>query len=189
VGAYLYADFCSGNIWAATESGGSWTSRLLVDTPYFISTFGEDVDGELYVGTLSGSIFRVVAGPTSFYALTPCRVADTRLAPGPSGGPALPANSFRSFPTAGVCSIPATARMVAINVTVAQPGDVGDLRLFPFGDITPTASTINFVANRARANNAVVALGLDGRLVVRCDMPAGSTATTHFLFDVFGYFQ
>jgi hypothetical protein len=189
VGTYLYADFCSGNIWGASESGGSWTARLLIDSPYFVSTFGEDMNGELYVGTLSGSIFRVAAGLTRFYPLTPCRVADTRLPPGPSGGPAIAANSFRSFPTAGICGVPADARTVAINVTVASPGDVGDLRLYPLGDIVPTVSTLNFSAGRNRANNAVVGLGLGGRLVVQCDMPSGSTATTHVLFDVFGYFR
>jgi hypothetical protein len=189
VGSYVYADFCSGFIWGATEKAGNWTSRLMLDSPYSISTFGEDVNGELYVGTLGGDIYRVMQPPMSFYTVAPCRVADTRSPTGPSGGPPLEANGSRSFPTTGICSIPDTARAVAVNVTVTQPGDVGNLRLHPFGTPLPDASTINFVANQTRANNAIVALGLGGRLAVRCDMPAGSTATTHFLFDVFGYFQ
>jgi hypothetical protein len=189
VGTYVYADFCSGYVWGASESGGNWTARLMLDTPYFISTFGEDVNGELYAGTLAGTVYRLVQGPTRFHTLPPCRVADTRNAPGPSGGPALQANTSRSFPTIGICGIPATARAVAINVTVTQPGDVGNLRLHPFGEALPDASTINFAANQTRANNAIVGLGLSGRLAVRCDMPLSPTATTHFLFDVTGYFQ
>jgi len=29
----------------------------------------------------------------------------------------------------------------------------------------------------------------DGQVTVKCDMPAGSTGATHFVLDVFGYFQ
>ena len=189
VGTYVYGDFCGRTIFGASESGGTWTSRLMQFSPFPISTFGEDVNGELYLGSLAGTVYRIVPGPTRFHTLPPCRVADTRNAPGPSGGPALAANTSRSFPTIGICGIPATARAVAINVTVTQTGDVGNLRVHPFGEALPTASTINFVANQTRANNAIVGLGLAGRLAVRCDMPPGSTATTHFLFDVTGYFQ
>jgi len=36
----------------------------------------------------------------------PCRVADTREAPGPSGGPELEAGTVRTFPVANTCGIP-----------------------------------------------------------------------------------
>jgi glucose/arabinose dehydrogenase len=50
-GMYLYADYCSGVISGATQAGdGTWQSRSLLDAPFTISTFGEDVNGELYVG-------------------------------------------------------------------------------------------------------------------------------------------
>jgi hypothetical protein len=55
--------------------------------------------------------------------------------------------------------------------------------------VAPLASSINFALGRTRANNAIGALGADGQLTVRCDMPAGSTAVTHFLADVTGYFE
>ena len=48
-GMYLYADFCTGKIWGATETGSTWTTRLLLDVTFPISTFGEDVNGELYL--------------------------------------------------------------------------------------------------------------------------------------------
>jgi glucose/arabinose dehydrogenase len=48
-GAYLYGDYCSGTIWKATQSGASWLSNPLFTTTIRISSFGEDVDGELYV--------------------------------------------------------------------------------------------------------------------------------------------
>lgn len=126
---------------------------------------------------------------SDFYTLDPCRVADTRDAAGNSGGPALQANTTRTFPAAGLCGIPADAVAIAINVTVVGETDTGDLRLYPAGGSTPTASTINFAANHVRANNAIVPLGTGGQIDVRCDMPAGSVGTTHFLFDVSGYFK
>ncbi len=48
-GTYLYADFCSGRIWGATEAGGSWTATELLDAGFQVSSFGEDEAGELYV--------------------------------------------------------------------------------------------------------------------------------------------
>ena len=59
-GIYLYGDFCSGRIWGLQRSGGSWINQLLIDTPYSISTFGEDETGELYLGDYSGgTIYRI----------------------------------------------------------------------------------------------------------------------------------
>ncbi len=123
---------------------------------------------------------------TSFFTLAPCRVADTRNPPGPSGGPPLSANTIRSFPVSGICGVPASATGVAINVAVFLPTDGGDLRVYPTGGAAPLASTINFRPGIVRANNAIVPLGAGGQISVQCDMPSGST---HFFFDVYGYFQ
>jgi hypothetical protein len=125
----------------------------------------------------------------AFYTLRPCRVADTRSPSGPSGGPALAANAARNFPAAGRCGIPADARAVALIVTTVSQTDFGDLRLYPADSPLPSASTVNFVANHVRANNAVISLGTAGGLGVQCDMPPGSTGTAHALIDVFGYFK
>jgi uncharacterized protein (DUF2141 family) len=125
-------------------------------------------------------------GGTGFYTVTPCRVADTRLAAGPSGAPSLPANTARSFPVAGLCGVPTTARAVAVNVTVVNATSVGNLRLYPAGGAVPLTSTINFIASLTRANNAVIPLGTGGEMAVTCSMPAGST---DFVLDVTGYFE
>jgi len=118
--------------------------------------------------------------------VSPCRLADTRDPDGPSGGPALSANTVRTFPVATVCGIPPTAKAVAINLAVFLPSDDGDLRVYPAGEAAPLASAINFRPGIVRANNAVVKLGAGGALSVQCDMPSGST---HFFFDVYGYFE
>jgi glucose/arabinose dehydrogenase len=64
VGTYLYGDFCSGRIWGATNDGGGWTTRQLLDTPFNLSTFGEDEAGELYVAHYAAAgavIHRIVS--------------------------------------------------------------------------------------------------------------------------------
>ncbi len=124
-----------------------------------------------------------------FFALAPCRVVDTRLTPGPGGGPALPANGTRAFPVTGLCGVPADARAIALNVTTVNEGDLGDLRLYPADAELPAASTINFSAGKTRANNALTVLGTGGKIAVRNDMPPGSTATTDVVIDVSGYFK
>ncbi len=130
------------------------------------------------------------SGPagTGLIAVAPCRVADTRNPDGPSGGPALSANSVRTFPVAGLCGIPPSATAVAINMAIWFPTDGGDLRLYPAGGAAPLASAINFRPGIVRANNAVVPLGAGGQIAVQCDM-ASSTGSTDFFFDVYGYFQ
>jgi hypothetical protein len=61
-GLYLFADFCSGEISAVSRDGnGRIASRLLLDSPIRISTFGEGADGEVYVADYGGgAILRVV---------------------------------------------------------------------------------------------------------------------------------
>ena len=58
-GAYLYADFCSGKIWALRHDGAAVTEQMLiVDTGLSISSFGEDESGEVYVLTFEGAVYR-----------------------------------------------------------------------------------------------------------------------------------
>jgi hypothetical protein len=145
-------------------------------------------DGQNQTGT--GLLMVTGSSPShAFFTLTPCRVADTRNPPGPSGGPALGANTARSFPAAGLCGIPLDASAVAINVTVVDETDLGDLRLFPTGAPAPLASVVNFAPAHVRANNAIILLGNSGQISVQCDMPPGSMGTTDFLFDVYGFFR
>jgi hypothetical protein len=56
-GAYFYGDYCTGKIWVARQTGTFWSSQLLIDTDMSISSFGEDLNGELYVVDLRGSVF------------------------------------------------------------------------------------------------------------------------------------
>ncbi|MFZ2445223.1 MAG: PQQ-dependent sugar dehydrogenase [Syntrophobacteraceae bacterium] len=61
-GAYLYADYCSGRIWGARRlDGGKWEPEQLLASPYRISTFGEDGEGEIYFADYEGrGLFKIV---------------------------------------------------------------------------------------------------------------------------------
>ena len=121
-----------------------------------------------------------------FYTVTPCRVADTRNPTGPYGGPALAANSDRTFVVGGQCGVPSTAKAVSVNVSVTQGSAPGNLRLYAGGTALPNATAINYRAGQTRANNAFAPLGTAGALAVRCDQTSGNVQV---IIDVNGYFQ
>ena len=58
-GTYIYGDYCNGRIWGATRTGAAVTTRELLDTGLLISTFGEDLNGELYVADHRGAVYRL----------------------------------------------------------------------------------------------------------------------------------
>jgi glucose/arabinose dehydrogenase len=51
IGAYIYGDYASGRIWALRCDGGKVTAHreIYSDKARYISSFGEDADGELYI--------------------------------------------------------------------------------------------------------------------------------------------
>ncbi len=60
-GAYVYADYCSGSIWALREEDGSVTEqRLIARLDGNITSFGEDNEGNLYILTQSSGIYELV---------------------------------------------------------------------------------------------------------------------------------
>ena len=59
-GKYFYGDFCSGQIFYTSEVNGKWEQIEAAKTPYAISAFGQDSDGELYFADLkTGSIYKI----------------------------------------------------------------------------------------------------------------------------------
>jgi glucose/arabinose dehydrogenase len=58
-GAYIYGDFVTGRISALTYDDSGWRRQLLMETGLLISTFGEDEDGDLYVGDWDGRVFKI----------------------------------------------------------------------------------------------------------------------------------
>lgn len=163
-------------LWSDASIGGiHWESPIVVN-------------GRLYVTDEAGRLWAYTPDPSplKYYTVTPCRVLDTRLAPGPTGGPALAAGVRRLMTVAGQCGVPSDALALAANVTVVSPVAPGYLRVSPGGVVTLT-STINFSAARTRANNVTLALTGDplGSLWIEND----STGPADVVLDVTGYFK
>ena len=68
-GSYFFADYCSGNIWSFEFQDGRVTNFRnrtneinLAGGEYtnYISSFGEDALGELYVVDYNGGIFKLI---------------------------------------------------------------------------------------------------------------------------------
>ncbi|MEZ4736795.1 MAG: PQQ-dependent sugar dehydrogenase [Caldilineaceae bacterium] len=55
-GVYLYADFCSGNLWGYWRTGGAAHTERFLTGAAAISSFGEDEGGELYVTDFGGGV-------------------------------------------------------------------------------------------------------------------------------------
>ncbi len=154
-------------------------------------TFTVNLSGAVNAPIADGQAVGTILDDESlaYHTIAPCRLADTRGAAGPSGGPGLGANTTRAFPATGRCGIPATAKAVAVNVAVTGATAAGNLRLYPADHPLPLASTINFAAGQTRGNNAIVRVGTAGSIGVRCVMSPGPGAQTHFILDAFGYFE
>ena len=61
-GIYLFGDYCNGKIWGLLRAAdGSWQNKLLFQSGFFISSFGEDDQGELLlIDQQSGAVLRLI---------------------------------------------------------------------------------------------------------------------------------
>jgi len=127
------------------------------------------------------------ASGLDYYAMTPCRVADTRSwagFPGQLGPPTMAGNTSRSFPVqSSACNVPFAAAAYSLNVTVVPSAGVLDyLTTWPAGQPQPWASTLNSPVGLVVANAALVPAGTAGALSIYVSDP------TDVLFDIGGFF-
>jgi hypothetical protein len=125
-------------------------------------------------------------GGTTYHALTPARILDTRDGTGGLSG-AFSSHVSRTFTVIGHGGVPSNTAAVTGNLTVTQQSSLGFLATGPVAQNNPTSSTLNFPFNDDRANAVTVALGGGGTLSITYAAPTlGKTA--HAIFDVTGYF-
>ena len=117
-----------------------------------------------------------------YVPLSPARLLDTRDGTGAPAGFAA-AGSTTEVQVAGKGGVVATAKAVALNVTVTQPKTAGFVTVFPCGQSRPTTSNLNFVAGQSVANLAVIQLPASGKVCLYTD------DQTHLIADVNGYFS
>jgi len=121
----------------------------------------------------------------AFYPLTPCRVADTREASGPLGGPYLSGNGVRSFPVldATACNISSSAQAYSLNLAVVpHGGPMSYLTAWPSGEGQPLVATLNDPTGTILSNAAIVPAGGRGQIEVYV------TNDTDLVIDINGYF-
>ena len=118
-----------------------------------------------------------------FYPITPCRIADTRIASAPLGGPSLAGGQRRTFPIlASSCNIPATAQAYSLNFAAVPKGPLGYVTAWPSGQNQPLVSSLNAPTGTVTANAAIVPAGAGGSI----DLFASNA--TDFVIDISGYF-
>jgi hypothetical protein len=63
-GRYFYADFCSGILFSLyNDPTAGWTAAQVRDTPYSVTSFGEDEHGELYLTDYNtGKVYQICYG-------------------------------------------------------------------------------------------------------------------------------
>ena len=179
-------------IFKTASNSQVWTEVSVDLTPYQGETveiyFNVHEDGYgtptyMYVDDVA-----IIDGPSGqsglrLVPITPCRVADTRGAPGMFGGPFMAGNTTRDFPLPqGGCNIPVSAAAYALNVTVVPHGSLNYLTIWPAGSSQPAVSTLNSYDGRIKANAAVVPAGSNQAVSVFV------TNTTDVILDIDGYF-
>ena len=120
---------------------------------------------------------------TSYVALAPCRLWDTRTPPNTriSSGTELVLNVVN--PTQG-CAQNANARAVSVNVTAVTPDSGGYLSAYATGNPTLT-SGLNFApATSPRGNNMIVPVAANGTIALKPLL----TGALDLVVDLNGYF-
>jgi len=119
------------------------------------------------------------AAGTSYQAVTPQRVLDTRLAIGISGT----AKTAAGVATSIILPVEATgAAAVAFNLTVTEPDADGFATAYPCGQDQPETSNVNFRAGQSVPNLVIAKPGADGQVCVVTSVAA------HLVADVQGWF-
>jgi PKD-like domain len=157
-------------------------------TPVGLGVTETNPDPVVCIGAAGSASIPVLPAGSSllFFPVTPCRLADTRLAVGPLGGPALAPSEVRLLKATNSCNIPSGALGVSMNVTVTQPAASGFLAAYPGTATYPGTSTLSFRAGQTRADATVIGLATDGSGTFR--ILNGSAGTAHVIVDLNGYF-
>ncbi len=104
-GIYLYGDWCSGRIWGARRTPTGWETAELAQPPIQAVTFGEDDDGNVYVGDYNaGGVYRLDSTPSPN---TPPQVSVTAPTGGSvvNVGAAVPLRATASDPGGSVARV------------------------------------------------------------------------------------
>ncbi len=127
------------------------------------------------------TIQRPASGPLRFFAVTPCRLFDSRSSTPLLGG------LRRTFHASGRCGVPGTARVVQVTPIIVGPTGSGYLQLWGF-EPAPITTVVNFTPLRSPiAGNTIVNLDAAGDLTALATTD-NALGTANLVVDVTGYF-
>lgn len=138
-GQYLYGDFCTARIWGLRPEGNGFVNREWLRAPAGVTTFGEDNQGEVYVGTAGGAVYRLTAGPDS----GPVVLSVTNAA---SFVPGMVAGSIASAFVSGIVETDGSAETIPLPETLAGVSVTVNGRMAPLYGVasSPSGEQVNF---------------------------------------------
>jgi len=166
-------------------AGAWWNTAGVAPGTYTVALHLQNSAGG--ADSLPATVVVVPEVAKDFYTVPPCRLLDTRQTSALSSGTPL------TFAVAGIsafaCGIPATARAVAVNITVVDPSNTGFVSLYPGNYPVPGTSTLNFSPGQTRTNNAILPLSSDGSGTLAVQPFILSKGSAQLIVDVSGYFM
>ena len=135
-------------------------------------------------------------GGLGYTAITPCRVADTRL---DLRGRFVQDGAFRDLQvtgtgqqfatqggTPGGCSVPVGAAAAEVTITAVGPVGSGFLRAFPTGAQSTTSTFVSYSTGQSVSNTGTLALAVGSTANLRIQNFIGAS---DFVIEIQGYYQ
>ena len=176
----------SGTPGATITSGATGSGNGNVSITFASNASGSSINFPLTIAGQTVTITQSAESGLGFFALTPCRIADTRTGTGFSGSfgpPYLTGGSTRSFPipTSG-CTVPSAAQAYSLNITVIPHGALSYLSAWPAGSPLPIAAILSSPSGSIVGNAAIVPGGTGGAINLY------ASNDTDVVIDINGYF-
>jgi hypothetical protein len=135
-GAYVFGDLCQSTLVGAVRSGNTVSDQAELGVSVsLLSTFGEDAAGELYAGSLDGTVYKLVPATVATPTVS---VGDKAVLEGDSRTRGM------SFPV--TLSQPATTT-VTVQYTVTGVDATAGTKVANGADFRPKSGTLTFTPN------------------------------------------
>jgi uncharacterized protein (TIGR03437 family) len=174
--------------WLTINSGSSGSGNGTVSYSFTANSGSTGRSAILTIAGLSFNVMQAANSSLEFYALAPCRIADTRSTGGSGlsgafGPPFMGGGSTRNFPIqSSGCNVPPAAQAYSLNITIVPHATLGFLTAWPSGTTLPLAATVNSLDGRIVGNAAIVAAGTAGAISLY------ASDDTDVVVDINGYF-
>jgi GH25 family lysozyme M1 (1,4-beta-N-acetylmuramidase) len=134
-------------------------------------------------GSATQAFTLTVDGTSSYVAMTPTRVLDTRNGTGGYSAPVGAGKSI-SLQVTGLDGVPTSGvSAVVLNVTATDPTASSYVTVYPDGQTRPIASNLNFTAGETIPNLVTVPVGSDGKIDFY-----NNSGSVNLVADLAGYY-